>query len=92
MPQQLQQPVGLLAREEKVDEIDKRASVTVTKMFDGFRQFDRARQRAHETHELRVRVSEELYSGPPKSSLDMFVSCCPSGALFWHEAQCESLE
>ena len=89
-PQQPQQPMGLAPEEGKeVDETDKRASLVVSKMFDQFRQLDCARQ---QTHELRLRVSEELYAGPPKSSLDMFVSCCPNGALFWNEARCTSLE
>ena len=86
---QPQQPIGLALEGKEVDETDKRASLMVSKMFDQFRQLDCARQR---THELRLRVSEELYAGPPKSSLDMFVSCCPNGALFWQEAQCKSLE
>jgi hypothetical protein len=92
LPQQPQQPIDLALEGKEADEMDKRASVVVSKMFDQFRQLDCARQRPHETHELRLRVSEELYAGPPKPSLDMFVSCCPNGALFWHEAQCKSLE
>ncbi|GAB1315549.1 hypothetical protein MFIFM68171_05759 [Madurella fahalii] len=90
VPQQPQQPIGLAPEGKKLDEIDKRASLVVSKMFDQFRQLDCARQRKS-THELRLRVSEELYTGPPKSSLDIFVSCCPNSALFWHEAQYESL-
>jgi len=89
VPQQPQQPKGLALEGKEVNEIDKRASLMVSKMFDQFRQLDCARPG---THELRLRVSEELYAGPPKSSLDMFVSCCPNGTLFWHEAQCKSLE
>ncbi|KAK5653676.1 hypothetical protein OQA88_8706 [Cercophora sp. LCS_1] len=81
VPQQPQQPIGSLALEPKeADEaVDKRASSLVSQMFDQFRRLDCARPGTdytrQGTHELRLRVSEELYAGPPKPSLDMFTLC-----------------
>ncbi|KAH7014827.1 hypothetical protein EDB80DRAFT_636630 [Ilyonectria destructans] len=40
-------------------------------------------------HEIKLSVSEKLPSGEP--TLDMFISCCSSGAE-WQEAQCGSFE
>lgn len=41
------------------------------------------------SHEIKLSVSEKLPSGEP--TLNMFISCCSSGAE-WQEAQCGSFE
>lgn len=81
------QAMGLSTEEPGNDHselLEKRASVVVNFIFKEFRRLDCA---GVKTHEIRLRLSG-LYSGPPLTTLDLFVSSCPNENHTWHEAEC----
>lgn len=65
---------------------EKRASVVVNTIFNEFRQLS-----CPETHEIKLRVSDEWQTGPSHITLDMFLSCCFSGNT-WQEAKCGTFQ
>ncbi|KAH7149101.1 hypothetical protein B0J13DRAFT_674322 [Dactylonectria estremocensis] len=68
------------------EQIEKRASVMVDTIFKEFRQLGCSKEA---THEIRLQVSDELYTGTC-TNLNIFVSCCPDESLVWQEAECGS--
>ncbi|KAI8712716.1 Peptidase-S8 domain-containing protein [Fusarium sp. LHS14.1] len=83
-PEQTTEQLGCGVLYERWEE---RVAGVVESIFEEFRQLSCVK---NTTHEIRLQVSEDLYSGRPgcQQNLDMFVSCCPGGNLIWQKAQC----
>jgi hypothetical protein len=70
--------------EDEADMLQRQASIVVNAIF---RQFQMLKCR--KLHEIKLQVSEEVYTRQRQSALDMFMSCCLHEDQ-WHQAQCES--
>lgn len=73
--------------------LEKRVSVVVGAMFKEFRRLNCAN--GGRTHEIKLKVPGDLYTGPLRSGLDMFVSCCrdkENEMIEWQEAECDTFE
>ncbi|KAL2673797.1 hypothetical protein Neosp_012241 [[Neocosmospora] mangrovei] len=64
-----------------------RVSSVIGAIFQEFRRLNCVKKT---THEIRLHVSDELYTACPgrEHNLDMFISGCPGGNLIWQNAQC----
>ncbi|KAK0636130.1 hypothetical protein B0T17DRAFT_587393 [Bombardia bombarda] len=81
---QTQLPVEDSAQQTGDDVSEKRASILLNAIFSEFRRRD-----CGETHEIRLKVSDEWYTKPAhEPALDMFVSGCPDRSI-WQEARIE---
>lgn len=69
------------------ESLGNRVSSVVGAIFKEFRHLSCVRKT---THEIRLHVSDELYTTRPgrEHNLDMFISGCPGSNLIWQSAQC----
>ncbi|RSL44909.1 hypothetical protein CEP53_011014 [Fusarium sp. AF-6] len=59
----------------------------VQDIFNEFRQLGCVKKT---THEIRLHVTDDLYSTRPghERNIEMFISCCPGSTLIWQNAEC----
>ncbi|KAL6364393.1 hypothetical protein LRP88_01793 [Fusarium phalaenopsidis] len=83
-PEPTTEPLGCGLLNERRGE---RVTGVVEPILKEFRQLSCVK---NTTHEIRLHISEDLYTGRPgcQHNLDMFMSCCPGGNLIWQKAQC----
>lgn len=69
------------------ESLGNRVSSVVGAIFKEFRYLSCVRKT---THEIRLHVSDELYTTRPgrEPNLDMFISSCPGSNLIWQNARC----
>ncbi|RMJ15841.1 hypothetical protein CDV36_004482 [Fusarium kuroshium] len=67
----------------------ERVTSVIEAIFNEFRRLDCVKKT---THEIRLHVSSDLYTGRQvyQHNLDMFISCCPASTLIWQNSQCGS--
>ncbi|KAL8294203.1 hypothetical protein RB597_008037 [Gaeumannomyces tritici] len=73
--------------------LEKRASVVIGAMLKEFRRLNCSDGKW--AHEIKLKVPGDLYTGPLRPVLDMFVSCCHLGddkEMQWQEAECGTFE
>ncbi|ODH20252.1 hypothetical protein ACO22_05932 [Paracoccidioides brasiliensis] len=77
---------GVAAAQNQSDMYQKRASIVINAIFNEFRQ-----RSCGETHEIKLKVSEEWQTGSDGPALDMFISRCMERGV-WQQAKCGSFK
>lgn len=72
-------------------ELDQHRGESVSNVVqDIFKEFRQLGCVTKTTHEIRLHVTDDLYSGRlgHERNLEMFISCCPGSTLIWQNAEC----